>query len=73
MLRRPAALVGRGLTRLTPQARPPFAWDLIEGPWFDNNVAMLTYHRETARLQIYRALLTGDDHPTLEVVADRAL
>ena len=56
-----------------PQARPPFTWDLIEGPWFDNNVAMLTYDQETARLQIYRAMLANGDHPTLDVVADRPL
>ena len=73
MLRRPVTLAARGLTRLTPQARAPFAWDLTDGPWFDNNVAMLTYHDQTARLQIYRAELARGDHPTLEVVADRPL
>ena len=73
MLRRPATRAARGLTRLTPQARPPFTWDLVEGPWFDNNVAMLTYDARTARLQIYRAALEHGDRPTLQIVADRPL
>jgi hypothetical protein len=73
MLRRPATALGWVLTRLTPQARAPFNWDLVEGPWFDNNVAMLTYTDQAARLQLYRALLAKGDHPTLEIVADRPL
>jgi hypothetical protein len=73
MLRRPLAIVARGLTRTTPDARAPFAWDVVDGPCFDNNVAMLTYHGDAARLHIYRAVLGEGDDPVLEVVTDRRL
>jgi hypothetical protein len=71
LLRRPARLLGRALVRLAPGARPPFRWSVTDGPWFDNNVGLLTYEGRQARLQMYRADLLPGDRPHLELVGDR--
>ena len=39
--RRSLGVVGRGLSRRARVPRPPLAWEVTDGPWYDNNLAIL--------------------------------
>jgi hypothetical protein len=39
--RRSLGVVGRGLSRAGRVPRPPLAWEVTHGPWYDNNLAIL--------------------------------
>jgi hypothetical protein len=51
---------------------PPFQWELVEGPWYDNNLAVLEDRgAEGLALTWYTGVVEGGDHehPRLEEVA----
>jgi hypothetical protein len=67
-LARPA---GRLAARSARVPDPPFRWDLVEGPWFDNNIATL----EVGDMSLGMCWLTGEvvegrhEHPVLRRVS----
>ena len=65
--------LARAAARVSPAAKPDFTWEVTEGPWFDNNVALLRFEGGSAQLSIHRAVLGEGDHPRLEVLLDRPL
>jgi len=64
-----------GLIRLARSAKvpdPPIRWTVLEGPWFDNNIATLAVRGRALELMWERGVVRGDDdeHPAVEVVRD---
>jgi hypothetical protein len=66
-----AGPLGRLATRSAKVPDPPFQWDIVEGPWYDNNLATLEVVDDGLRIRWETgATDTGDqDNPRLEVVA----
>jgi PhoD-like phosphatase len=68
------ALAFRALARLAGVRREPVRWRLVEGPFYDNQVATLTIEGRSARLRLERTV--GDpetDHRDLHTSFDRSL
>jgi hypothetical protein len=68
------ALVFRVLARLAGVRREPVRWRLVEGPYYDNQVATLTIEGRSAQLRLERTV--GDpesDHRELHTSFDRPL
>ncbi|MGZ6641751.1 MAG: alkaline phosphatase D family protein [Solirubrobacteraceae bacterium] len=65
--------VGRALARAASVAPGSVTWDIEEGPWFDNQVAMLDISRGSSVFRIEKALGAGDEDPHLEEVCVRRL
>jgi hypothetical protein len=77
-----AVRVGLGLTsarwawqlvRLARAAKvpdPPFRWDVVEGPWFDNNIATLAVRGRALELSWERGVVREEnyDSPAVETV-----
>ncbi len=64
----------RALARLAGVGREPVRWRLVEGPFYDNQVASLTIEGRSARLRLERTV--GDpesDHRELHTSFDRPL
>jgi hypothetical protein len=59
---RAGAAIGRGLAKAARVSPPDFGWRLVEGPFYDNQVATLTLDGRDASLKLERT--TGD--PTLD-------
>ncbi len=64
-----------GFIRLARAAKvpdPPFRWDVLEGPWIDNNLATVAVHGRALRLLWERGVIRGraQDQPDVEVVRD---
>jgi len=53
--------VGRGLTRVTGAPRPRFGWRLVEGPYFDNQIAILRFDGREAELTLDKTV-AGEHH-----------
>ncbi len=71
---RAGAGIGRGLARLAGVSREPVRWRLVEGPFYDNQVATLSVEGRRARLHLERTV--GDpeaDDRGLHVSFDRSL
>ncbi|MGH2987628.1 MAG: alkaline phosphatase D family protein [Solirubrobacterales bacterium] len=67
-------LVGRALARLAGVRREPIRWRLIEGPFYDNQVATLTIDGRAAEIKLERTI--GDpesDHRELHTSFERPL
>ena len=48
---------------------PAYPWSVTDGPWFDNNLALVTVGEEALDLSWVTGVVTGDvDHPTLRTV-----
>ena len=45
-----AGPLGHVVARSAKVPEPPFEWRLVEGPWFDNNLATLEVHGDALRL-----------------------
>jgi hypothetical protein len=70
---RPAAALGRALTRAVGVPPPRSRWGLVGGgPWFDNQVARIDIDGRRARMRIEKAVGTSAG-PELERVFDHAL
>jgi hypothetical protein len=66
--------VGRGLARAAGARDPDVRWRLVEGPFFDNQVATITLAGRAARMKLEKTV--GDPHSdrrSLETVFDRPL
>ncbi|MBA2446324.1 MAG: alkaline phosphatase family protein [Nocardioidaceae bacterium] len=68
--------IGSGFAnRLARSAKvpdPPFTWETIEGPWFDNNLATLETDGPTLRMRWERGVIEDGkpDSPGIEVVSE---
>ncbi|HUF96801.1 MAG TPA: hypothetical protein VMM60_01655, partial [Ilumatobacter sp.] len=67
--------VGRGLRRSIGGDTTPLVWELDNGPYFANNIGMLTFadDGERPRLVIEHAEPDDDGQPVLDVVMERTL
>ncbi len=71
----PAVPLGAWMARKSHVPNPPFGWDCIKGPWFENNLAILEDTGDGLLLSWHAGVVTGDDqlHPRLETVQLAAL
>jgi hypothetical protein len=67
------ALLGRGLARLAGRGAPSHRFDLEHGPYFGNNIGLLTFDAERRGRVVIERSRSDDDRPVLDVVMDRAL
>jgi hypothetical protein len=71
---RPGTLLGRGLARLAGVHRERVRWKLVEGPFYDNQVATLILEGRDATMKLERTV--GDpesDHRELHTSFERGL
>jgi hypothetical protein len=66
------AAIGRLLARSAGGEDPTLRWRLVEGPYFDNQIATLRFDGPAAQLELHKTL-PGDPHPDLERVFTRSL
>jgi hypothetical protein len=67
-------VLARTLARAAGVPDPPVRWRLTHPePWFDNQVATLTYDGADGRFALDKAVPDGGEDPRLERVFDRAL
>jgi hypothetical protein len=59
---RMAHVLGRAVARTAGVADPPVRWRIIEGPYFDNQVATLELHGRKGRITLERTPRTGKLH-----------
>jgi hypothetical protein len=66
-----AGPLGRLATRSAKVPDPPFQWDIVEGPWYDNNLATLEVVDDGLRIRWETGVIdNGDqDNPQVELVA----
>lgn len=63
---RPMRFIAARSRRVPGPAHP---WTVTDGPWFDNNLALVTVGEEALDLSWVTGVVTGDvDHPTLRTV-----
>jgi hypothetical protein len=67
------ARIGRWLARRAGVPDPALAWDVTDGPFFDNQVATLEIHGRNAWLRVERTTDGGWRRPTLTVSFERRL
>ncbi len=60
--------IGRTLARTAGVHDTPWSWDLVQGPWFENNVATLELHGRELAVTFECALPVAGDDPPLETV-----
>jgi hypothetical protein len=66
--------IGRVLRRSGRRTGIGVDWDVVDGPFFNNNVGMLTFERRDARVVIEQAAFDEDrEQPVLASVIDRHL
>ena len=64
-----AAPLGAAAARSVKVAEPPFRWEAVRGPWFDNNLAFLLDSSDGLTLTWSTGVVDGDErHPRLEAV-----
>jgi hypothetical protein len=68
-----AELVGRGLAHAAGVQDESLTWEIVEGPWFDNQLATLHLDGRRCSFQLEKALGGGEELPTLQQVALRPL
>jgi hypothetical protein len=68
---RVAGLLGGPMARRARVARPPWEWDTLAGPWYDNNIAILELHNGRMRVTWWTGEVEDGDHerPRLARVA----
>jgi len=66
-----ATPIGAAAARSVKVPDPPFRWHTVQGPWFDNNLALLEDGADGVKLTWRSGVVErGDDlHPRLEDVA----
>ena len=69
---RPGGTIARGLARAAGVDDPGIRWRVVEGPYFDNQVATLTLDGRAASIRLERAV-SGPDRPRLERLFERRL
>ena len=70
---RVAELLGRALNRAAGRGRPDIRWRFVEGPYFDNQFAMLEVEGRSANLRLEKTSSGDDAQPALETVFERPL
>nr|WP_210001853.1 alkaline phosphatase D family protein [Paeniglutamicibacter kerguelensis] len=71
----PAVPFGAWMARVAKVPNPPFRWDVIKGPWFDNNLAILEDTGDGLALSWLTGVVEDGDqmHPRLDSVAEATL
>lgn len=69
---RPGRTIARALARAAGVDDPEIRWRVVEGPYFDNQVATLTLDGRAASIRLERAV-SGPDRPRLERLFERRL
>jgi PhoD-like phosphatase len=66
-----AGPLGRLATRSAKVPDPPFQWDIVEGPWYDNSLATLEVVDDGLRMRWETGVIDNGDHdnPRVELVA----
>jgi hypothetical protein len=73
-LTKPGTAIGRGLARTVGRRAPQLRWQLVEGPFFDNQVATITLDDRRARMKLEKTIADAEsDERRLETVFDRRL
>ena len=70
---RPAERVGRTLARAAGVPEEQVTWSIEEGPWFDNQVAMIEIDGRRAWMALDKVVEPDDGPPRLERVMRRRL
>jgi len=70
---RPAERIAHGLARAAGVPDETVSWTIEEGPWFDNQVAMLDLDGRAAWMKLEKTVLPPDGTPRLEEVIRRRL
>jgi len=70
---RPAEIVGRALARAAGVRDEPVTWDVVTGPWFDNQVATLHLDGRRALMRIDKVQRDDDEDSRLVQVAEERL
>jgi hypothetical protein len=65
--------LGRVMRRSIGRAPDPLVWELDHGPYFANNIGLLTFDESGAHLTIERARPDDDGEAMLELVVDTVL
>ena len=73
VFRNGAAADRRGRSRGRPASRPGIGWRLLEGPYFDNQVATLTLDGRSARIKLEKTAPGEADERALETSFERRL
>ena len=68
-----AELVGHGLARAAGVQEESLTWEIVEGPWFDDQLATLHLDGRRCTFRLEKALGGGAVLPTLQQVALRPL
>jgi hypothetical protein len=69
---RPGRTIARTLARAAGVEDPGIRWRVVEGPYFDNQVATLTLDGRAASIRLEKAV-SGPDRPRLERLFERRL
>jgi hypothetical protein len=70
---RPAARIGEVLARAAGVEKESLTWSIEEGPWFDNQVAMIELDGPRAWMELEKVVEPDDGTPRLERVMRRQL
>jgi PhoD-like phosphatase len=71
---RAGVALGRGLARAVGARDPELRWRLVEGPFFDNQVATITLEGRRARMKLEKTVADAQsDRRSLETVFERPL
>jgi hypothetical protein len=73
LFRRAAAAVAQALSRGAGVPRPEIGWRLLEGPYFDNQVATLTLDGRAARIKLEKTSPGEAEERSLETSFERRL
>jgi hypothetical protein len=68
----PGRALGRALAAAASVEDPGIRWRVVDGPYFDNQVATLRIHGRRVEVDIEKTV-AGDPHPELHVVCRRRL
>lgn len=66
---RAADLIGAPLAARADVEQPPFDWETLVGPWYDNNLGVLAIDGDTMRVTWWSGVVKGDDPPRLKPLA----
>lgn len=70
---RAGSRLGRLLARLAGRPAPDHRFELEDGPYFNNNIGMLTFGSDTGARVVVEQSRADDERPVLDVVIDRPL
>jgi hypothetical protein len=65
-----AGLLGSLVARSARVRKPPFRWDKLAGPWFDNVIAELEDGGDGLTMRWHTGVVDGDNPPRLDLVGE---